>query len=41
MKGKKNLPRGMSIAGIVCNVVALAVIVLWVFVFGAAAALAD
>lgn len=32
LKGKKQLPRGMSVAGVVLNVVAIGVIVLWTMV---------
>lgn len=38
MKGKRSLPRGMSIAGVVLNAIALLFIIVQFFVIGAAAA---
>lgn len=41
LKGKKQLPRGMSVAGVVLNIVAIGVIVLWTMVIvGGATAVA-
>ena len=36
MKSKANQPKGMGIAGIVCNAVAIVIILLYLFVFAAA-----
>ena len=40
MKGKHHLPRGMSIAGVVLNAIALLIIIVQVFVISASAAAA-
>ncbi|KMQ49885.1 hypothetical protein CHISP_3172 [Chitinispirillum alkaliphilum] len=40
MKGKKNLPKGQGIAGIVLNGLAVVVIILWTILFATAAATA-
>lgn len=37
LKKKKHLPAGMSIAGIALNAAAIIFVILWLFVFGAAA----
>ena len=38
LKSKRQQPKGCGIAGIVMNAIALVIILLWCFVFGAAAA---
>lgn len=40
-KGKKNEPKGMGIAGVVLNAVAILFIVLWTIVFASAPSLED
>ena len=37
LKSKKGEPKGVSIAGLILSAIAIAFIVFWVFVFGAAA----
>ncbi|HHH76479.1 MAG TPA: hypothetical protein ENL03_05590 [Phycisphaerae bacterium] len=37
LKGKSKKPRGMGLAGVILNAVAIIVIVLWIFVFASAA----